>query len=96
VAAGSISMAKRNVTRFELTGGYQIKVWFKNGRSGEVDIGELTGFEGDYYAPLRDPAYFRQVTIDEDFGAIRWPNDADIDPLALYAKATGTPLTVRV
>jgi len=37
------------------------------------------------FEPLRDPALFVQVRIDE-FGAISWPNGADLAPDALYER----------
>ena len=89
-------MAKRDVVRFKLTGDYRIKVWFRDGRFGEVDIAALTEIEGYYFAPLREPDYFKQVSINPDFRTLHWPNDADIDPYILYAKATGEPLKIRV
>ena len=38
---------------------------------------------GPVFEPLRDPALFRQVSVDE-FGAVCWPNGADLAPDAMY------------
>ncbi len=37
------------------------------------------------FEPLKDVRYFNQVGIDE-FGAICWPNGADLAPDALHAE----------
>lgn len=37
------------------------------------------------FEPLRDPEFFFQVKVD-DFGAVCWPNGADLAPDALYQK----------
>jgi len=73
-----------------------MKIWFKDGHSGEADIATLTRFEGYYFSPLKDPDYFNQVSINDELGTLHWPNDAEIDPYILYAKATGEPLKIRV
>jgi hypothetical protein len=39
---------------------------------------------GHYYGPLRDLALFNQVSVDEDFHTLVWPNGADFDPMTLY------------
>ena len=35
---------------------------------------------GPMFEPLKDPASFRRVHIDEDAGTIAWPNGLDLDP----------------
>ena len=37
------------------------------------------------FEPLRDPVLFAQAYVDE-FGAICWPNGADLAPDALYQR----------
>ena len=37
---------------------------------------------GPVFEPLRDPAMFARVFVDE-FGAVSWPNGADLAPDAL-------------
>ena len=34
--------------------------------------------------PLREPALFGQVRVDEELGTIVWPNGADLDPDVLH------------
>lgn len=89
-------MAAEDVVNFELLGDYRMKIWFGDGKSGEVDISEVVRFEGYYFEPLKDIEFFRQVTINHEVGVLHWPNDAEIDPLILYSKATGKPIRLRV
>jgi Protein of unknown function (DUF2442) len=42
------------------------------------------------FEPLRDQAMFARVTVD-DFGAVCWPNGADLAPDALYRTIGGKP-----
>jgi Protein of unknown function (DUF2442) len=66
--------------------GYTVHVRFEDGTSADVDLSYLADY-GGVFAPLRDPAYFRQLRADRDAGTIVWPNDADIAPETLYAHA---------
>jgi len=70
-----------DVTSIEYRGGYVYHVAFDDGLEGDVDLSEyIEG--GPVFAPLRDPAYFRQARIEG--GTISWPNGADIAPETLY------------
>lgn len=62
---------------------YQLEVCFDDGTNGVVSIADR--LFGPVFEPLRDVAVFRQVTVDE-FGAICWPNGADLAPDALYQR----------
>jgi len=84
-----------DVIRFKLLGGYKIRVWFKDGESGDVDISEIVKIRG-VFEPLRDPIFFEQVSINPETFVLQWPNGADIDPEVLYSKATGKPIKVWV
>lgn len=70
---------------------YRLFLRFDDGAAGIVDVAELVEFSG-VFAPLRDRAYFVQVRIEPDLGTIVWPNGADLDPVVLYARATGQPV----
>lgn len=61
---------------------FTLELTFDNGVCGVVDVGPR--LHGPMFEPLRDPALFRQVTVDQ-FGAICWPNNADLSPDTLYA-----------
>ena len=74
------------VVRVRALPNYRLAVEFRDGVSGTIDLsGEL---EGEIFEPLRDEALFRQAKVDE-FGAIAWPNGADLAPDALYAEIIG-------
>lgn len=62
---------------------YELEVTFDEGTSGVVTLQDR--LFGPVFEPLRDPALFRQVFVDE-FGAVCWPNGADLAPDALYAR----------
>ena len=63
-------------------GGHRVWLRFDDGLQGEVDLqGDL---DGAVFEPLRDPAAFRQVAVDNELGTIVWPNGADMDPDVLH------------
>ena len=71
------------VTRVEPLSQYSLRVEFSDGVHGEVDLSDR--FFGPVFEPLKDEDLFSQVAIDE-FGAICWPNGADLAPDALHAR----------
>jgi hypothetical protein len=70
------------IVSFSLWGGYTIRLLFDDGTEQVVDLEPI--LSGPLFGPLHDPAMFRQVELDADFGALVWPNGADIDPMVLY------------
>lgn len=74
--------------------GYRLHLRFDDGVEGDVDLQKFITFDG-VFAPLKDHAYFAQVRVEPEFGTIVWPNGADLDPLVLYSKITGTPIPQR-
>ncbi len=70
-------MKARRVTPLD---GFRLEVEFSDGTGG---VASLTDFieTGPVMAPLRDPAFFRQVFL--EMGVPTWPNGCDIDPTAL-------------
>jgi hypothetical protein len=60
---------------------HKLKIEFEDGVSGVVDVSER--LHGPVFEPLKDPEYFSRVEVDE-YGAIYWPNGADLAPDALY------------
>jgi hypothetical protein len=70
--------------------GYRLRLRFEDGVEGIVDLADFMRFEG-VFAPLRDPAYFAEVSVNRDLGSIGWPNGADLDPGVLYARVSGRP-----
>jgi hypothetical protein len=66
--------------------GYTVHVRFEDGTTADVDLSYLLDY-GGVFEPLRDPAYFAQLRTDAEAGTIIWPNNADIAPETLYARA---------
>jgi zinc transport system ATP-binding protein len=62
---------------------YFLEVAFDDGVSGAISLKDR--LFGPMFEPLRDPALFGQVLVDE-FGAVCWPNGADIAPDELYRR----------
>lgn len=70
------------VTAVENVGEFRLRVKFDDGIVRELDFnGRLSG---QVFEPLRDPAFFAQVRVDEELGTIVWPNGADLDPVVLH------------
>lgn len=80
----------RRVVSAQALDGYRLEATFDDGTSGAVSLKDR--LFGPVFEPLRDPAYFRQVFVDE-FGAICWPNGADLAPDALYARVRDASAT---
>jgi len=66
-------------------GDYKLFVRFKDGTHGLLSLLEeqMTGA----LEPLRDPAFFHQVFIDN--GAVAWPGEIDLAPDAMYMEVSG-------
>jgi hypothetical protein len=69
---------------------YRLHVEFDDGVSGTVEI--FPRLSGPVFERLRDEAVFRQVTIDEDSGAVCWPGGPDLAPDAMYSRLSGKPM----
>jgi len=65
---------------------YRLRIDFEDGLVGEVDLSDR--LTGPMFEPLQDQKLFGQVSVDQ-FGAIRWPNGADLAPDALYLRVKG-------
>ena len=61
---------------------YVVRVTFVDGEVRDVDIEPLLG--GPVFRPLRDPAAFRQVRVDDFHQTICWPGYVDLDPDVIY------------
>ena len=82
----------RDVTTAHVLDDYRLAITFDDGTTGEIDVSELVEFTG-VFEPLRDPNEFSKVRVDPDLGTVCWPNGADLDPLVLYSKVTGEPIS---
>ena len=71
---------------------HTVQVRFEDGLAADVDLSYLLDYEG-VFKPLRDPEFFRQLRADPEAGTIVWPNQADIAPETLYARAQLTAST---
>ena len=70
-----------HVTRVEIVGDHRLRLAFDDGASGEIDA---SGWDWHgVFEPLRDPAFFAQVELDQQLGTIFWPNGADVAPETL-------------
>lgn len=61
--------------------GYRLEITFDDGVRGIVTLRDR--LFGPMFEPLRDLELFQQVSVDE-FGAVCWPNGADLAPDAMY------------
>jgi hypothetical protein len=66
--------------------GWRLAVEFSDGVGGELSMEDR--LFGPVFEPLREWALFSRVYIDE-FGAICWPNGADLAPDALHDRLLG-------
>lgn len=66
--------------------GYRLKLLFDDKKTKIVDLSDVVKNGGHYFKPLQDIELFKQVSLDDDEypSSIRWPNDADLCPDALY------------
>lgn len=73
---------------------HTVRIVFADGEVRDVDISPLLDMPA--FSPLRDPAVFEQVTVDEQTGTIAWPGDVDLDPDVIYAALDLGPDKARV
>ncbi len=67
-----------------------VRVRFTDGTTREIDLTPY--MQGPVFEPIRrQPELFRAVRV--EYGALTWPNGADIDPDVLYHG--GTPAWAR-
>ena len=64
------------------TADFCLRLRFSNNVVKEVYVRDL--LDGPIFEPLKDPDYFRLVTLDPSCGTVVWPNGADIAPEALW------------
>ena len=63
-------------------GDFKLEVEFSDGTIGARDFSSVREKTGPMAEPLKDPAYFARVFIED--GALTWPNGYDWDPIALH------------
>lgn len=69
------------VTTFTITDDFTIRVKFDDGTEQVIDFRPV--LYGAMWGPLRDLAFFNQVSIDPIAHTLSWPNGADFDPETL-------------
>jgi hypothetical protein len=65
-------------TKLRYLGGHRLHATFSDGTTGECDLSSLVAETGPMVEPLRDPAYFARVFLED--GAPTWPNGFDMCP----------------
>ncbi len=84
--------APYEIRNVEHLGGFRLRLTFADGLVSEVDLTEkLSGPVGPVFEPLKDPAFFAQVSVDAEVGTVVWPNGADLAPDALHEAALSVP-----
>jgi hypothetical protein len=78
------------VTKLKCLGGHRLHATFSDGAAGEHDFSGLVAASGPMGEPLRDPAFFARVFLED--GAPTWPNGFDAAPgwLRREIEAAGT------
>lgn len=61
---------------------FHARVTFGDGSEREINLWPYVNHGGIFAAIRSDPAFFAQMTVEND--TISWPNGADIDPDVLY------------
>ena len=61
--------------------GFRLEIGFTDGTAGVIALSDR--LFGPMFEPLRDPSFFAKAFVDE-FGAVCWPNGADLAPDAIY------------
>jgi Protein of unknown function (DUF2442) len=78
------------VAKIKYLGGYRLRATFSDGMAGEYDFSTIVSESGPMVEPLRDPAFFARVFLED--GAPTWPNGFDAAPgwLRREIEAAGT------
>jgi len=75
-------------------GSFVVRVLFADGEVRDVDLSRY--LDGPVFGPLRDPALFARVTVDEETRTVTWPNGADLDPDVIYTPSLSADDAVRI
>jgi hypothetical protein len=81
------------IVSFQIVDKYTIYVEFDDGLKRTINLEPI--LHGPIFKPLRDPAFFAQVSLNKDFGALEWPNGADIAPNVLHDWSTYAPRIIK-
>lgn len=70
------------ITAIERIQPYSLRLLFDDGLTRTIDFEPI--LEGELFGPLRDPAVFSQVVLDQEVHTVVWPGGADFDPGTLH------------
>ena len=70
------------IDKAEVCGAHTLRLVFSDRTRKEVDV--LPLLDVPVFEIIRDPDYFRRVTLDPVAGTVVWPSGADLAPEALY------------
>jgi Protein of unknown function (DUF2442) len=71
-----------DVTGVRSVAPHQLEISFSDGTVGVRDFTEMVVREGEMLRPLKDPAYFSRVFVED--GALTWRYD--VDPIELHRR----------
>lgn len=69
--------------------GLTLIVGFTNGERKRYDVGRLLGRES--FAPLGNPAFFKNVTVEPGGYAVSWDSEIDISEYELWQNGENMP-----
>jgi Protein of unknown function (DUF2442) len=81
------------VAKLKLLGEHRLRATFSDGMAGDYDFGPIVQSGGPMAEPLRDPAYFARVFLED--GAPTWPNGFDAAPGWLRREIEAAGLLTR-
>jgi hypothetical protein len=85
-----------DITSAEYEMDYQIRVRFRDGKSGVVDLKPLVD-KGGVFTALRDIEAFKAFSIDTEWHVLSWEDGRiDVAPETVYEEATGERVLSRV
>ncbi len=82
------------VTAFAIVAPYTLQIEFDDESTQVINLWPM--LRGAMYSPLRNPALFNQVRLDEEEGTLVWPNDAAFDPATLHDWAVVGEAMIRM
>jgi hypothetical protein len=82
------------VIRLKSLGGYRLWLEFSNGDSGERDFADMIAEGGAMVEPLRDEGFFARAFVQN--GVPAWPNELDVDAIALHQEMLVAGLLARL
>ena len=71
-----------HVVRVKYLQPYELEIEFNDDVVKKVDLSRE--LHGEVFEPLKRPAFFKQVFVNEETNTIEWPNGADFAPEFLY------------